>query len=200
MKMRSVVPMRIAKIGYIVISLAFCLFGIIMMIMPESSVNAIGTFFGISMIAFGIVKLVGYFSRDLFQLAFQFDLQFGILLMALGVIVLLGPENVITFLCIALGISALADGLFKIQIALDSKSFGIKTWWMIFSLAILTCITGLLLIFQPSTVAKVIVVLLGISLLSEGILNLCVAISTVKIIKNQLPDNISDDCELWENK
>ena len=35
--------------------------------------------------------------------------------------------------------------------------------------------------------------LLGISLLSEGILNLCVAVSTVKIVKHQYPDVIDAD-------
>ena len=38
----------------------------------------------------------------------------------------------------------------------------------------------------------------GLSLLSEGILNLCVAISTVKIVKNQYPDVI--EAEFYEKE
>ncbi len=97
MKMRSIIPMRIAKIGYILISAAFCLVGIIMMIHPDLSLNIIGIFCGIAMITFGIVKLIGYFSKDLFRLAFQYDLQFGILMLVIGLIILLKPINTINF-------------------------------------------------------------------------------------------------------
>lgn len=201
MKMRSIVPMRIAKIGYIFISVVFCLVGILMIVLPEPSAAVIGNFCGIAMMVFGIIKLVGYFSKDLYRLAFQYDLQFGILLFVLGMIVMLKPNNVMNFLCIALGISILADGLFKIQISIDARKFGIQTWWMIFSLAILASVIGLLLVFRPAESTHILVVLLGISLLAEGILNLCVAISTVKIIRNQMPDIIDADyCEIQQDK
>lgn len=91
MKMRSIVPMRIAKIGYVLISTAFCLIGIIMMVYPDFSLNVIGICCGIAMIIFGIVKLIGYFSKDLYRLAFQYDLQFGILMLIIGLIILLKP-------------------------------------------------------------------------------------------------------------
>ena len=45
----------------------------------------------------------------------------------------------------------------------------------------------------PASTTKILTVLLGISLLSEGILNLCVAVSTVKIVKHQYPDVIDAD-------
>ena len=89
------------------------------------------------------MKLVGYFSRDLYRLAFQYDLEFGILLIALGVIVLLRTNGVMDFICIAAGVSILADGLFKIQIAIDARRFGIRDWWLILLLAVVTGGVGL---------------------------------------------------------
>ena len=190
MKMRSVTPMRIAKIGYIVMSVLFCAAGILFMAAPELSVSIIGVCIGAAMILFGIVKLIGYFSKDLFRLAFQFDLEFGILMMVLGVIVLFHPENLMVFICIALGISILLDGLFKIRIAIDSKQFGIKSWWLILSLAVVTGVIGVILIFDSVVGSQILSVLLGLTLLSEGILNLYTVISTVLIVKNQAPDII----------
>ena len=38
-----------------------------------------------------------------------------------------------------------------------------------------------------------LVVALGAALLAEGVLNLCVALSTVKIVKNQRPDVIETE-------
>lgn len=193
MKMRSVTPMRIAKSGYIIMSAVFCIVGILFIARPELSVKIIGRGLGIAMILFGCIKLVGYFSRDLFRLAFQYDLEFGILLIALGVIVLIRSPNVMNFIFIALGIAILADGLFKVQIAMDSKRFGIAAWWLILLLAVLTGFVGLLLVFRPVESAHVLTILLGVSLLAEGILNLCVVVSTVKIVKHQRPDVIESE-------
>ena len=133
------------------------------------------------------------FSRDLFRLAFQYDMEFGILLIALGAIVLLKFQNVMNFIFVALGIAILADGLFKIQIALDSKKFGIGAWWLILLFAIVTGCVGVLLVFRPVESAHVLTMLLGLSLLAEGILNLCVAVSTVKIVKHQHPDILESE-------
>lgn len=190
MKMRSVTPMRIAKIGYIVMSVMFCIAGALFIALPDISITMIGISMGIAMIVFGIVKLVGYFSRDLFRLAFQFDLELGILLLVLGLIVLIRPDDLMTFICIALGISILTDGLFKVQIALDSKRFGIKSWWVILALAVVAGTIGVFLIFRSAKSAQFLTVLLGVSILAEGILNLYTVISTVLIIKHQQPDSI----------
>lgn len=190
MKMRSVTPMRIAKIGYIVMSVMFCIAGALFIALPDISITMIGISMGIAMSVFGIVKLVGYFSRDLFRLAFQFDLELGILLLVLGLIVLIRPDDLMTFMCIALGISILTDGLFKVQIALDSKRFGIKSWWVILALAVVAGTIGVFLIFRSAKSAQFLTVLLGVSILAEGILNLYTVISTVLIIKHQQPDVI----------
>ncbi|MCM1026622.1 MAG: DUF308 domain-containing protein [Roseburia sp.] len=193
MKTRSVVPMKIAKTGYVVMSIVFCMAGILFMTCPELSVKIIGRALGIAMIVFGCIRLVGYFSKDLFRLAFQYDLEFGILLIALGLIILVKSANVMNFIFIALGIAILADGLFKIQIAIDARRFGIGTWWLILLLAALTGGVGLLLVFRPVESAYVLTMLLGVSLLAEGILNLCVVLSTVKIVRHQRPDIIDGE-------
>lgn len=193
MKMRSVAPMKIAKIGYIVVSVLFCIAGILFIALPEISTKIVGIEIGIAAIVFGIVKLIGYFSKDLYRLAFQFDLEFGILMVVLGTIVLFHPKNVMAFISTAFGIAILFDGLFKIRIALDSKRFGIKDWWLILSLAIIAGIMGVTLIFGSAFGAGVLTILIGVSFLSEGILNLYTVIRTVLIVKNQVPDFVETD-------
>lgn len=193
MKTRSVAPMKIAKIGYIVVSVLFCMAGILFIALPEISAKIVGIEIGIAAIVFGIVKLIGYFSKDLYRLAFQFDLEFGILMVVLGTIVLFHPKNVMAFIAAAFGIAILFDGLFKIRIALDSKRFGIKDWWLILSLAIIAGIIGVALIFDSAFGAGVLTILIGVSFLSEGILNLYTVIRTVLIVKNQVPDFVETD-------
>ncbi len=190
MKNRCTIPMWVAKAGYIVMSLVFCGAGVLFIVKPELSAMVISRALGAAMIVFGLIKLVGYFSKDLFRLAFQYDLGFGLLLIALGILVLAKPAGVLDFIFVALGIAILADGLFKVQIAVDSKRFGISTWWLTLVLAMVTGVVGLALVFRPWDSARLLTTLLGAALLAEGILNLCVAVSTVKIVDNQRPDVI----------
>ena len=177
------------------ISVLFCVLGIVLIAAPGTSVVWLGRLLGIGMIVFGAIKLVGYFSRDLFRLAFQYDLAFGILLIALGIVTLARPGGAMSFLCIVFGIPVLADGLFKIQISLDAKRFGIEKWWVVLLVAALTCVIGLLLVIRPSEAARALMVLMGISLLLDGILNICVAWLCVKIVRNQRPDALDEDYE-----
>lgn len=195
--MRSVAPMRVAKIGYIAVSAALCFFGVLLIVKPEISLAAFGLFTGIVLIIFGIIKIVGYLSRDLYRLAFQYDLACGILVIALGIMVILEPNNVIETICIAVGITFLIDGLLKIQISIDAKTFGIRQWWLILSVALLTVVIGVLLVFRTSGSVRALMVLLGISLLADGIMNLTTVLSTVKIIHHQYPDRTIEEEEIF---
>lgn len=191
--MRSVTPMRIAKIGYIVISVILCLLGTLLLLFPTVSVRVMGILCGITLVVFGAIKLVGYFSRDLFRLAFQNDLASGIVMLVLGLSLLLHTQNMLSAFCTVLGILILADGLFKIQIAMDAKPFGIRKWWLILLAAILTGVFGLLLLLRPSESLNALTVLLGVSLIWDGILNLSTMLTAVKIVRNQMPDEIVVD-------
>ena len=132
------------------------------------------------LLLFGAVKIIGYCSRDLYRLAFQYDLAFGILLMALGIILVIRTDMLIHLVCILMGVCVLADALLKIQTAVDARVFGIRWWWLILTAAILAGIVGFILIFRPSKSTAMIMVLLGISLLAEGILNLITVLTAVQ--------------------
>ena len=62
------------------------------MAVPEKAVKIICVLAGILFIADGIIKIIGYFSRDFYCLAFQFDLGFGILMIAVGILILVRRE------------------------------------------------------------------------------------------------------------
>lgn len=179
----STIPMRMAKIGYIVLSALLCVLGLLVMIVPTVSASVLEIVCGIVFIAFGIIKLIGFFSEDLYGLAFQYDLEFGILMMILGIFILVHAGSVLHLISILLGLLALSDGLFRIRAAMEAKRFGISKWWIILLAAAAAAVFGVLLIFHPESGTKLIMVLVGLTLLLEGILGLTAALTMVKIIK-----------------
>ncbi len=190
MQFRSVKPVRTAKIGSIAASAALCIIGLIFMVAPDLSMRTIGIILGIVLSAFGAFRIVGYLSKDLYRLAYQFDLEIGIVLLAAGIVILFKPERMMNFISIALGILLLVEGLFKIRVARDAKRFGIERWWLTVILAVATFVLGVVLIYQYALGAKLLTVLLGVALLAEGVLNLYAQITMVKIIKNQVTDEV----------
>lgn len=191
---------KAAKTGYIIISILLCVLGIVLIAVPDFSVTLLCVLGGGIMMLFGLVKIIGYCSKDLYRLAFQFDLAFGILFVVLGFILIIRTDAMVNLICIVMGICVLADALLKIQISIDSRAFGIKKWWLILAMAILTGVAGFLLIFRPSESIQTIMILFGIALITEGVLNLITILTAVKIIRHQLPEVIDVEyCETKQN-
>lgn len=185
--MNSNKQIQVAKLGYIMISILFCMLGVMLMIVPDFSLSLLCKIGGGILILFGLVKIIGYCSKDLYQLAFQYDLAFGILLIALGAVFILRTEKMVNVLCLLMGMCILADALLKIQVSIDAKAFGISKWWLILTAAIITGVIGFLLIFRPSESAQIVMILFGAAIFTEGILNLITILTAVKIIRNQKP-------------
>ena len=111
----------------------------------------------------------------------------------MGIVTLTHPGETIGFLCVVYGILVLSDGLFKVQIAVDAKRFGIDRWWAILLAAACAGVLGVLLVLRPGEGAQALTMLLGASLFLDGVMNLLVALLTVKIIRHQRPDVIETD-------
>ena len=182
-----------AKAGYVLSCVLLCALGITLIAVPDFSISMLCRLGGSLLILFGCVKIIGYISKDLYRLAFQFDLAFGILLISMGAILILRTGSMVHIICSLLGLYILADALLKVQISIDSRSFGIRQWWIILAAAVITSVVGFLLIFRPYESARMAMILLGISLLSEGILNLVTVLTAVKIFRRRSSSEVDAD-------
>ncbi len=122
--------------------------------------------YGIFLVIYGIAKLSGYFARDLFQLAFQFDLALGIASLIFGFVMIFRTGYAIEFLAGLIGVFMI-DAVFKIQTAIEANRFGIERWWMILVIALIVAIIGVLLLIQPFRATGVITRLIGLNLCLE---------------------------------
>ena len=110
--------LKLVKNIYIVMSLLFCVLGIFLMARPKSSVKMLCVLMGIMLILYGAIKISGYFTRDAFCLAFQFDLAFGILLMAVGVILIARKNFAVDLIFSVLGFSILLEGILNLWVGI----------------------------------------------------------------------------------
>ena len=132
---------------------------------------------GVIVMLYGLIRLFGYFSGDLYRLAFQHDLAIGVMLVLLGAAQLFRPGLVGE----SAGIIVLVDGLFKLQTSLDARRFGLETWAVLLGLALLSCLTGAAALFGGLTGLRGV----GIALIADGLMSLTTVLISVKIQKRQ---------------
>ena len=88
---------RSIKVSFIAVSVVLIALGLWLLICPGVSSAAICVALGAVSVLYGTIKLLGYFSNDLYRLAFQFDLAVGILSIILGMLLILRPDAVLSF-------------------------------------------------------------------------------------------------------
>lgn len=184
---------RSIRLAYLLLSAGVCLLGVVLIAAPEISARVLCRLGGGLLALFGVVKILGYCSRDLYRLAFQYDLAFGILLIILGCLMLFHTAPVLSLICALVGFWVLLDGLLKIQVAIDARRFGLGKWWLILAAAIPSGILGFVLLFRPSENVRVLTVLLGVSLVAEGFLNLITVLTAVRRTQKIFPEIIDSD-------
>lgn len=109
-------------------------------------------------------------------------------MLLLGCVLLISPDRMLDILCTVFGILILSDSLLKVQISADARRFGLRQWWLILAVAIVSAVFGAILIFRPAESIRIMTVLLGISLFTDGVLNISTALCAVRIIRHQKPD------------
>lgn len=182
--------LQIARYGYIFMSITFYIAGIVYMMTSNISPLTLCIISGIIFIVYGVIKIIGYLSNDLYNLAFQYDLGCGMFLIVLGIIALVRNEQIINYLSIRLGVLILLDSFLKIQTSHDAKEFGLEIWDRILGISILAGVFGILAILRPFESEKISHIITGCALLCEGLMNQCVVHYTVrkKDVFSQLND------------
>lgn len=187
---------RQAKWAYVLLSLCMIALGFYIVFHPGASLLTICYLTGAFCILFAVAKFIGYFSRDAYGLAFQFDFALGIFALVLGILLLFHPGNVLALIQFITGLFILIDSVFKFQTSLDARRFGLKRWWSILLAASLSAIAGIFLLFNPFGGAA-LMILVGIALIVGGLQNLVVVLYTVKYVRRRPPDD--DDMDvIWE--
>lgn len=100
------------------------------------------------------------------------------------------PSLILESVGVIFGVMILADGLLKVQIAIDARAFGIGKWWLILAAAVITGTAAFCMMTYPIESLSAVAVILGVSLIAESILNLVTVLAAVKAVKNSQPDEI----------
>ena len=175
---------KCAKWFALVSSLLLGIFGTVLLIWPNTSMNVICTLLGVLMVVFGVSKIVGYFFNVSYHIGFQFDLALGLFALLFGILFLTHPGAI-------LSITWVLVGIYEIQTAMDARHYQLSGWGLLLFSAIVYLLFGIFLTFNPAKGGSLFVQVMGISLIFAGIENIIFTFYTskrLKDIRNRLHD------------
>lgn len=182
---RNSAIVKSAKIMHLCSAVIFLIAGLLLALVPdfENSGAFRNTVVGIASIIIGATGIYGYFSNDMYRLAFQLDFALGIFNVIFGILLLINPVQLSVLLPTAVSILTLLDGTNKSQMAIEGKSFGIQKWYLVLVSAILEIVAGIVLIVLTYHELDVRV-WMGVAMGLVGVTNFWTTMYTVRVRKN----------------
>jgi uncharacterized membrane protein HdeD (DUF308 family) len=167
------------RVIHVIVSALLFFSGVFLIIRPDIGGVAARWLVGANLILTGTVRMLGYFSNDLYRLAFQYDLAIGGLSAILGILIFIYPDNVPELLPYVLGAYIILDGLFKLQTAFDAKQFGMKKWIGLLICAAAVSVCGIAVLVGATAWDRVI--LSGVALAIDAAENIWNTMATVRV-------------------
>ena len=174
--------LRYVKSGMMLLSIAYIVIGMMLLIMPQTSLLWICYAFGAVVLITGIVCLIQYARIRGTGFTAPFMLVGGVITAGLGIFTLAKPQVVASFLPIVFGIFIIVDGLSRIGSAIDLAKRKGQKWWVLLLLSIVSVALGILLVLHPFGAAVSVVMVCGILLIVEGAMNLgCILYAAMEL-------------------
>ncbi len=163
-------------------SIILMILGFLLIFQSEATIATISYIAGAILIAAGVLALIRFVKNSKEATAtLSLDILYGIVTVILGVIVIMNPHAIASILPIVLGIAIIINSASKLQYAFVLKNDNNNLWKATMTIAIISTICGVVLLFNPFAGAVLIMKIVGIFILAYSILDI---VSTAIIKKN----------------
>lgn len=156
------------KWDVITTGILYILLGLVALLLPETMEKTLGYLLGIVLILAGAISMIMYLLRDAHENYYHNEFVFGLVGIALGILVLYKVEFIISLIPFLLGLLVLVSGCTKLQDVIDMKRLDLNSWIPMLVLAVINVLLGVLLIYNPFQAATLLFRLLGIGLILSG--------------------------------
>lgn len=144
--------------------------GAVMLFLPGLTNKLIGVIIGIMFLLSGANTIYKYFKRDGAKL-YSFNMIFGIILAVLGLVIILVPYSVTSFITVCLGLYFIVVGANKITYGVWFKIGNDPAWLLTAVIGGMLILFGILLLVNPFS-ALTITKLVGAFLLLAAVLDI----------------------------
>jgi uncharacterized membrane protein HdeD (DUF308 family) len=162
----------------VLLSAILCIaFGIVLILYPTEVTAIICRIFAAILIIMGAGYIFSYFANEKKN---TLRIAGGLVFLLVGVWVLIRPNSVLMLIPIVIGVILLIHALEDFRLALDTKNQNYSGWWIIFLMALISAALGVVCICDSFGVLEISLILIGISLIYDGISDIWIVISATR--------------------
>lgn len=161
------------RIAFIILAVLEVVLGVVLILNPMTSAITLSYLFGALVLIWGLAKVIGYFTKDDFGVPYGLDLAGGILNLLMGLLLIIFPGISVAVLPVFVALTLLFGGILRIQTAVELKRVGYGNWWLTLLFALIVTALSIFLLFNPFAGTVIAMVLIGITIAADGIINLC---------------------------
>ncbi len=168
------------KWNLILTAIVFIALGIVLIIWPGATMTTICYILAALLLAVGVVSLISYLRKDISGMVYRYDLVVGLSAILGGILVIVKVDKLTELIPAVLGFLVTISGILKMQNSVDMLRLKHGTWHVIFAMAVINIVVGILLLVNPFQTAELLIMCIGIALVYSGITDLYVTISISK--------------------
>lgn len=190
--------MKSAKVGNYISAVMLAVLGAVMIVCPMAVMNFICYAIAAVLIAIGAVKIITYARKDINNAVYGHDFAIGIILIVCGAMFIIKSNAIQNLVPMIMGLIIIANGIIKLQHAINLLRFKSSSSTFVLIISIMSIAIGAVLLFIPSEINKLVIVIIGIGFLTSGITDIVTYIVMSKKVKANDMQNMEDGTEVVE--
>lgn len=135
--------------SYIVMAVAYVVFGLSLLIKPELSTTVICYAIGAVCVIYAVANLIKYFTGSMNRMYIEPDFVLSVIICVFGIVTIVRPSVIISILPFIVGIVLVFSGLIKVQDGINLKRFNYDRWFLVLGFAVISVILGIVVLLNP---------------------------------------------------
>ncbi len=176
---------KMNKSSLIITMILTLVIGILFVLFPKDIINLLGYIVGTVLIVLGVLNILMYFKTSPEE-GMSFGFSIGLILIVLGSYLMIKTNFILSTLSVFFGFFIMINGIFSLQVAVDSLRAKTNKWKAIIIMAIINTLLGIIILYNPFAGTEALVMYIGIFMIVVSVLNFITFIISEKMKKPKL--------------
>lgn len=167
-------PRRNMPGTFIIAAIIYIIFGVYTVMHPAKVEATICYAFGIILTIYGAINVISFFINKDSDENMVLELIIGAVAAAFGVFTLFSPDTIKNILLVSISVIIIIDGVMNLKRSFILRDFGVNRWYAFLIIACLAITLGIITIVFKEALGAALIIMLGISLIYEGVSSLSI--------------------------
>ncbi len=158
-------------LGSIILNILFLIFGIIIFMNVNLTIEVVGVIIGIYFVVFGLFDIFEYLSKNIAPI-FKYKIFGAVVSILLGLFIIFNPFKIVKIITFTLGIYLVVISILKLLTTFNLKKYGYDGWLVMLVTSFVLLIFGVFIAVNPMA-AMDLVQVAAIFIILSSILEIC---------------------------